>query len=308
MKRIIVALGMSVAMACAVFATSKPADGDPLLKPIAPEYARRWLAPTPPVRVFGNGYLVGFGGLNVGLIKTSAGLILIDGAVPQAVRSIQANIRKLGLDPRDIKLILSTEPHYDHAGGIAALARDSGATVLASDFAAKELGRGSADPSDPQASVLARFPAVARVQAVSDGEEIRLGDTVVKAIATPGHTLGSMSWSWRSCEGKRCATMVFAASTNPTAPDDYRFSDPANHAVTEAFRETFRRLRAMPCDVLMTAHPQQSDGEAKLAKLLKARTPNPFLDPSACKAYADSHEALLEARMEREKVGDSSGL
>ena len=303
MRRILGALGMSVTVACAVFATSKPAGGDPLLKPIAPDYARRWLAPTPPVRVFGNAYLVGFGGLNVGLVKTSAGLILIDGAVPQAVRTIQANIRKLGFDPKDIKFILSTEAHYDHAGGIAALARDSGATVIASDFSTKELARGSGDASDPQTGTLEHFPGVTRLRPIADGETIKLGDTEIAAIATPGHTLGSTSWSWRSCEGKSCKTVVFAASTNPISADDYRFTDPAHQAVPDAFRTTFRKLRAMPCDVLITAHPQQSGGEEKLAKLLKTRTPNPFVDANACKAYADTHEALLDARLAREKVG-----
>lgn len=301
MKQALIWTGMSAAMACGAFAAGiKPAGGDPLLRPIAPDYAKRWLDPTPPVRVFGQTYLVGFGGLNIGLIKTSGGLILIDGAVPQAVPAIEANIRKLGYQVRDIKYILSTEPHYDHASGIAALARDSGATVLASALAAKELRVGVADPDDPQASGLERFPGVTRIRAVRDGEKIMLGGTVVTAVSTPGHTLGSMSWSWPQCEGRRCLTVVFAASTNPTAPDAYRFSDPAHRLFLAAYDSTFRRLRSMTCDVLITAHPQQSGGDKKLAKLLKRRDPNPYYDPKACQTYADTHEALLKARLDKE--------
>lgn len=82
-------------------------------------------------------------------IKTNAGLILIDGAVPQAVRDVEANIRALGFSIRDVKLILSTEPHFDHAGGLAALARDSGATVVASAPATTVLRTGGIDPADP---------------------------------------------------------------------------------------------------------------------------------------------------------------
>ena len=103
-------------------------------------------------------------------------MILIDGALPQAVHDVEANIRRLGLDPRDIKFILSTEPHYDHASGLAALARDSGATVVASAWAAKSLTSGRPLPDDPQASMLENFPAVTRIRVVGDGERIRLGD------------------------------------------------------------------------------------------------------------------------------------
>lgn len=295
-----IGLAMSAALLWAAWAPAAGGGDDPLLRPIAPDYAKRWLDPQPPLRVFGTTYLVGFGGLTVGLIQTSGGLILIDGAVPQAVPDIEANIRRLGFKLSDIKYILSTEPHYDHAGGIAALARDSGATVLASAFAAKELRAGQGDKGDPQAKDLERFPGVARVRAMRDGERIKLGNTVVTAIATPGHTLGSMSWSWRNCEGKRCATMVFASSINPISSDGFHFSSQTGKPFVDAFRGTFARLRAMPCDILLTAHPQQSGGEAKLAKLQKARFPNPYWDAKACKAYADTHEALLDKRLARE--------
>jgi metallo-beta-lactamase class B len=110
---------------------------DALTRAIAPDFAQRWLAPLPPARLHGDTYYVGFAGLGVVLIRTNDGLILIDGAVPQAVREVEANIRLLGFRVEDIRYILSTEPHWDHAGGIAALARDSGATVVASAPAAQ---------------------------------------------------------------------------------------------------------------------------------------------------------------------------
>lgn len=301
MKVLSIVTGMSLALVSTMLGAKATQRPDPLLRPIAADYAKRWLDPTPPVRIFGNLYLVGFGGLNVGLIKTSAGLILIDGAVPQAVERIEANIASLGFKVRDIKYILSTEPHYDHASGIAALARDSGATVLSSAFAARELRAGKADPSDPQASVLESFPAPARIRAMKDGETIRFGDTVVTAVATPGHTLGSTSWTWRSCEGRDCKAAVFSASINPTSPDGYRFSDPAHAAILDAYRGSFHTFRTMKCDILITAHPQQSDGDVKLAAFLRAPTPNPFIDPAACKVYADKHEALLTARLRKER-------
>jgi metallo-beta-lactamase class B len=270
---------------------------DPLLKPIAAEFAARWLGEEAPVRLFGDSWLVGFSGLNVVLIKTDAGLILIDGAVPQGVRRVQAHIRSLGLNPNDVKFILSTEPHYDHAGGLAALARDSGATVVASPQAVEVLRRGKSGLDDPQAAQLATFPPPARLRAIRDGETLTMGKTVITAHATPGHTAGSMTWTWRSCEGTRCADMVFGSSLNPVAVEGYRFSAPANAGVVANFRRAFRTVRNLKCDVLVSAHPDQSGGDVKLALYRRAATPNPFLDPGACAAYAAKFEALLNKRL-----------
>ncbi len=299
MNRIAAAAGM-----LALLATTVPAPAqsdDPLLKPVAPTYAARWLASQPPHRIFGNTYLVGFAGLNVGLIRTNAGLILIDGALPQVVPEVEANIRRLGFDPRDIKFILSTEPHYDHASGIAALARDSGATVVASAWAAKSLSSGHAQPDDPQASILEDYPAIANIRIVGDGARIRLGGVTVTARATPGHTPGSMSWTWRSCEGQRCVDAVFASSLNPVSADDYRFTDPAHAGLVAAFRGSIAKVESLPCGLLLSAHPEPSGGDRKYRGLLAGSRRNPFLEPGACRAYAAAAGQALDARLAKER-------
>ncbi|WBY08919.1 MBL fold metallo-hydrolase [Sphingomonas sp. 7/4-4] len=206
-------MSIQAVLAVMLLSSSAPAQqaDDPLLRPIAPESAAKWLGPEAPIRVFGNFYLVGFEGLNVGLIDTGAGLILIDGAVPQGVRAIEANIRKLGFRVEDVKYILSTEPHYDHAGGIAALARDSGATVVAGAAAATVL-RGGTDPSDAQVSWLAPFPAVSRLRTVRDGERLRLGGVTITARATSGHTRGA-----RAGHGEAAKAASAARSSSPRA-------------------------------------------------------------------------------------------
>ena len=293
----------ALALFAALAAVTPAQDADdPLLRPIAPESAKRWLGPQEPARLFGNTYLVGFEGLNVGLIDTGAGLILIDGSVPQGVRAVEANIRKLGFRIEDVKYILSTEPHYDHAGGIAALARDSGATVVAGAAAAAVL-RGGTDPSDAQTVWLPPFPAVQRLRTVRDGATIRLGSVTVTARATPGHTRGSTSWTWRSCEARRCRTMVFAASLNPVAPDSYRFSDPGHAWLVASFRRSFAAMRRLPCDMLITSHPSQPGDGEKLRRLAERREPNPFADPGACRAYADKAAAALDKRLADERAG-----
>ncbi|MBB4097138.1 subclass B3 metallo-beta-lactamase [Sphingomonas kyeonggiensis] len=274
---------------------------DPLTRPIAPEAAAKWIVPQAPIRVFGNSYLVGFQGMNVGLIDTGKGLILIDGAVPQSVRSVEANLLKLGYRIQDVKLILSTEPHFDHAGGLAALARDSGATVLAGAWSVTALKQGMSTPDDPQVAWLVPFPAVSRVRAVKDGEVIRLGNVAVTARATPGHTPGSMSWTWRSCEGRVCRTMVFGSSLNPVAADGYRFT--RHPEVVASFRASQAKVRALPCDILFSAHPDNSGGVEKYARFARGVRPNPYLDPSACRTYAAKSAKALAERLADEKAG-----
>lgn len=274
---------------------------DPLTRPIAPEAAAKWIGPQAPIRVHGKTYLVGFAGMNVALIDTGKGLILIDGAVPQSVRSVEANLRKLGFRIEDVKLILSTEPHFDHAGGLAALARDSGATVLAGAWAVTALKQGMSTPDDPQAAWLVPFPAVSRVRAVKDGEVIRLGNVAVTTRATPGHTPGSMSWTWRSCEGGACRTIVFASSINPVAANGYRFTK--HPEVVASFRASHAKFRAMPCDIMFSAHPDNSGGVEKYARFARSVRPNPYLDPGACRAYAARSAKALAERLADEKAG-----
>ncbi|PVM82436.1 subclass B3 metallo-beta-lactamase [Caulobacter endophyticus] len=299
MKRI-AGLGMAASM---LLVAGAAVAHDPLLAPIEPDYAARWLKPEAPVKVYGNSYIVGFGGLSVGLIKTSRGLILIDAALPQAVPAIEANIKALGFEVSDIKLILSTEPHYDHAGGLAALARASGATVVASVPAAEALRRGRPGGDDPQLADLVPFPAISRLRAVKDGEVIRLGDVAVTARATPGHTAGSMSWTWTSCERRDCKAVVFGSSLNPVSSDGYRFSDPKNASLVAGFRRSFATMRGLKCDVLISAHPDQSGGDERLSRVRRGEKPNPFVDPGACRAYADRYAARLEKRLADERAG-----
>lgn len=289
--------------ACAEAAPAPPqaAAPDPLLAPIAEDHARQWLGPREPARIHGNTFLVGFEGLEVALIETSDGLILVDGAVPQAVPALVDHLARLGFRLQDVKYILSTEPHYDHSGGIAALARDSGATVVASPEAAEVLARGRSGPDDPQFADLPPFPAVSRLKPLRDGETLTLGDVTVTARATPGHTPGSMSWSWRSCEGGDCVDVVFAASLNPISADGYRFSDPGSRVLHDGFRRTFQAFRDLPCDILISSHPGPAGINEKLARHRAQPDPNPFIEAGACRAFADRYEGLFERRLARER-------
>ena len=264
---------------------------DPLIQPITTSRSAEWLAPASPERIYGNSYLVGFGGMSVALIDTGAGLVLVDGALPQAAPAILANVRQLGFDPKDIKFILSTEPHFDHAGGLAALARDTGATVVASARGAEGLRTGMHAKDDPQLAYGGSWPAVTRLRVMKDGEVLKLGKAAITAVATPGHTMGSMSWRWQACEGEACKTIVFASSLNPVSADGYRFTSKAGAPIVAGFEASYRKMDATACDILISAHPDNAG-------------PGRYNDePGACRAYVDRSRKSLAKRLAEEKAG-----
>ena len=280
---------------------------DPLTQPIASPYAAQWNRPQQPARIHGDTYYVGVGGLSVALIHTRDGLILIDGALPQSVAAIKEHLLELGFRVEDIKFILSTEAHFDHSGGIAALARDSGAQVVASPLGAQALRAGSVLAMDPQAGEIDPMPAVENVREIADGETLQLGEVTITARYTPGHTPGSTSWTWTSCEdaeGSDCLNVVFGASLTPVGADAFHFIGDAGHGdMTPAFRRTMRDFARLPCDILISAHPDHSGADEKLRRLLEGATPNPFIDAQACRDYAARNEAKLDARIVKEKAG-----
>jgi metallo-beta-lactamase class B len=171
-----------------------------------------WNMPQEPFRIYGNTYYVGTHGLGSALITSPDGHILIDGALPESVPQIVAHIRSLGFRVEDIKLIVNTHVHFDHAGGIADLQKLSGARVVASPWTADVMKKGIVPRDDPQFGIVVPIARIARVTTLKDGEILQAGSVTVTAHFTPGHTPGGTSWTWRSCENNRCVNLVYADS------------------------------------------------------------------------------------------------
>jgi metallo-beta-lactamase class B len=270
--------------------------------PIACSSCAEWNAPRAPFRVFGNTYFVGPAGLGSVLVTSDAGHVLLDGALPQSAPLIDANIRALGFRTEDVRVIVNSHAHFDHAGGIAALQRASGATVAASPAGARALEGGGPVPDDPQFVGGTGFPPVKKVRVVRDGETLRVGTLALTAHFTPGHTPGSTTWTWRSCEGERCLDVVYADSLNAVSAPGFRFSGDTKHpSIAEAFRRSIATIEALPCDILLAVHPGFADMDGKLAGRAQGAASDPFVDPGACRAYAASARQALERRLQEEK-------
>jgi metallo-beta-lactamase class B len=263
-----------------------------------------WNAAQEPFRVFGNTYYVGVAGLSSVLVASDKGLILLDGGLTQSAPLIDASIRKLGFRTEDVRLIVNSHAHFDHAGGIAALQRASGAQVAASPSGAEALAKGQPPVDDPQHGFGpgGYFPAVKSVRAVADGETLRVGDLAVTAHLTPGHTPGSTTWTWRSCEGARCLDLVYADSLNAVFAPGFRFTGDAAHPSIEAsFRRSIATVASLPCDIMLAVHPGNSGMEEKLRRRKEQPGSEPFVDPGACRAYAADAAKRLDQRVADEK-------
>ncbi|MFL6765742.1 MAG: subclass B3 metallo-beta-lactamase [Sphingomicrobium sp.] len=251
--------------------------------------------PAPPVRIHANTYLVGSCGISSILIVGDQGDILIDGGTEEDADIVADNVRELGYRVQDIRFIVHSDEHPDQIGGIAKLQRLSGATLVASAAAAKVFESGVANADDPQGGTLKPVPTAAVGRIIADGGEVRLGNLMLTAMATPGHTPGGLSWRWVSCDGGVCRTIVYADSLTPVSGPNYRFSD--HTAYLAAYRASIAKIAAGPCEILLTPHPSASDMPKRLA------LGQPLLDPDACKSYAASLSRQLDARLAKEGAG-----
>ncbi len=262
------------------------------------ERCAEWNEPIEPFRIHGNTWYVGTDGLTSILVEAGEGLILLDGGLPQSAARIDANIRTLGFDPQDIRAILVSHPHFDHAGGVAALQRLTGANVYSSAAGAATLSSGQLLPDDPQyvaGSDAGNFPAVSGVTAVGDGEFVSVGSVQVQAHHTPGHTAGSVSWTWESCALNTCQSVVYADSLTAVSAEGFSFA--ASGAATRMV-ESAGKIADLPCDILLSPHPFFFGMYDKLERRDEG---NPFINSFACTFYAESALDWLEQRLDAER-------
>jgi metallo-beta-lactamase class B len=255
-----------------------------------------WIASQPPFRIYGNTWHVGPRGLGVFLITSTTGHVLIDGGVPGAAPLVEANIRRLGFDPRHVRWLLISHAHCDHAGGIAQLARATGAEVIAGTADVAALASGGR--GDPHYGDKLPFPPVPGVRAVSDGETLRLGELQFTAHATPGHTRGNTTWAWTSCEGSRCLRMVDVGSLS--APEYRLLDNPAHPGIVTDYQQSFAKVAALPCDIALAPHPGMVDFWERVARR-DAGNADALADGTRCRAYASASRKSFEQELARQR-------
>jgi len=257
-----------------------------------------WNQPQKPFKVFGNTYWVGTKGLGAVLITSDRGHILIDGALPESVPQIRDHIRELGFKVEDVRLLVNSRVHYDHAGGLGELQRITGARAAASASSEKVLTSGESGRDDPQYGILPPIGRLQKVDVVREGEVVKVGSLLARPHMTPGHTPGGTTWTWKSCEGARCLDIVYADSVSPVSADGFKY---ASSPLLKGFEHTYTALETMRCDILLTPHPGFSRVFERLAAREKGSA-DAFIEPDACKKYVASARENLARRLADERA------
>lgn len=283
-------LRISAVASALLIAIAGPLSAAPRPEPVLPpshayETPDEWRQPVAPFRIGDNSWYIGTLGLSAVLVKTDAGAVLIDGGLPQAADMLLARMRELGVAPSDLKLILHSHAHADHAGPLAAVQRATGASVVSNAESAALLARGGSADLHFGDDLL--YPSVHADRLVLDGEVVELGGVRFTAHFTPGHTPGSMSWTWDDRRDGKPLRIAYVDSLS--APGYKLAGNPRYPHIVDDYRRSFEAVRSLPCDVLITPHPDASGWSP-------GNTAAPHPQPITCAAYADRASAKLDAQ------------
>ena len=257
-----------------------------------------WNQPVEPFRIMGNLYYVGAAGVSSFLITSPQGHILLDTGLEETAPLIRASVEKLGFKVKDIKLIASSHAHFDHVGGLAAMQKATGATVVASEKDGVRIAAGGKD--DPALGDRGLFPPVKIDRTIRDGDEITAGSARLTAHLTPGHTPGCTTWTTKVDDGGRSRDVVFHCSTT-ILPGVSLKSNATYPDIAKDYARTFEVLRSLPCDLFLGNHGVFFGLESKRQRLRAGESPNPFIDPDGYRAFVDrGHQAYLK-QIESEK-------
>jgi metallo-beta-lactamase class B len=252
--------------------------------------------PFPPHRIVGNVYYVGSEGLASYLITTNAGHILINSSFEETVPLIRASVEKLKFRFQDVKILLTSHAHADHVAGNALVKQLTGARVLVME-GDEDIVRTGGKGDFQYGSVWKPCPVD---EVLRDGQEVKLGNAVLVAHRTPGHTKGCTTWTLEVDDGGKSYQVVIIGS--PNVNPGYRLVGNTKYpTISDDFARTFQILKSLPCDVFLGAHGSYYDMEKKYARLQKGNAGNPFIDSQGYRQYVASREKAFQDELARQQ-------
>jgi metallo-beta-lactamase class B len=257
--------------------------------------------PMPPVKVAEGVWWVGASDIASILIQTNKGLILIDGGYDTTAPQILTNIRRVGFDPKQVKILLNTHGHLDHAGGLAQLKAATGAKLLVSGPDGALMKRGG--KGDFGLGDAAAYPPVKPDGAIRDGQKVKLGERTLTAHITPGHTRGCTTWTFpaQSSEGGAMVTrQVLVLCSNSVLPM-YRLAGAESYpGIAADYEKSYRFWKAAPCEIFLASHGAFFGLPEKRKAIGGAR--NPFVDPAGCRTYFERSHAAFQAELKKQQA------
>lgn len=273
--------------------------------PVSPQSdptSRSWNQPVKPFRVIGNVWYVGASEITSFLITTPQGHILLDGGFAETAPLIKDNVKKLGFKLEEIKILLNSQAHYDHAGGLAELKELTGARLMASEADAALLANGGKDDfawGDKYA-----YRPVKADRLLRDNDTVELGGVTMTARLTPGHTRGCTTWTMKVKEGGQVCDVVFVGSASIPG---YKLVGNENYPrIVEDYADTFELMKKLRCDVFLAAHGSFFDLQGKIERLGKGEKANPFIDPKGYRDYVAAAEKTYREQLQKEREAAGS--
>jgi metallo-beta-lactamase class B len=293
----LILFGSVLALACGLFAQANLAPAKPAqanAAPVPPE----WSEPFPAHRMIGNIYYVGSRGLASYLITTPAGHILINSNLKTSVPLIRESIEKLGFRFNDVKILLISHAHFDHDAGSAEIKKLTGAKYMVMDGDVGVVESGGRSDFQYGNDATLRYPATEVDRALHDGDQVTLGDTVLTAHKTAGHTRGCTTWTLKVKEAGNSYDVVIVGS--PNVNPGYKLVNNVTYPeIADDYARGFRVLKSLPCDIFLGAHGSYYGMEAKHARL-NAGGVNPYIDPAGYKSYVLDREAAFLSELQKQ--------
>jgi metallo-beta-lactamase class B len=284
----------------------RPQVAQAFLKKQVDQTFRFMSRPFGPFRVIGNIYYVGAKDISSFLITTPEGHILLDSGFEGTVPVIRDGMRTLGFRFEDIKIVLNSHAHIDHAGGHALVKELTRAQIVMSEADALLLSRGGKGDVLPLGDSLATYKPAKADRIVRDNDRVSLGGVTLTAHLTPGHTKGCTTWTMEVEEGGTRHSVVFFGSTT-LLPGVRLVDNPKYPGIADDFKKTFHVLKSLPCDVFLAPHGAMFSLEDKARRLASGAKPNPFVDPEGYTRYIRRSEQGFLRQLERERRGAGPG-
>ena len=257
-----------------------------------------WTEPFPPHQIAGNIYYVGSRDLASYLVATPEGHILINSSLEESPPLIRTSVEKLGFKFTDIKFLLISHAHSDHCAGSAQILKETGAKHLVMEADADAVENGGSKKPRIGKGDYTQFPPARVDRRLKDGEEVRLGDSVLVAHLTPGHTRGCTTWTMKVNDSGRTLNAVIIGSPNVN-PGYVLVGNKDYPNIATDYEQTFRVLQSLPVDLFLGAHGAYFGMEAKHA-MMKPEAPNPFIDAEGYHRYVSERERAFRAELEKQ--------
>jgi metallo-beta-lactamase class B len=260
----------------------------------------KWEEPTEPFHIVGPIYFVGTTGLSSFLITTTKGHILLYTGMSSSGPMIEQSIKKLGFKPSDIKVLLTGHAHVDHVGGHAYIKNISGAQVAIMDAEKELIESGGKVDFHYGAYQEYRFDPVQVDRVLHNGDKVIIGDVTMTALHTPGHTMGSTTWTMTAKDGVKKYNIVFpdGTSINP----GYRITvNPSYPGIEANYRKTIAILETLKPDIWLSSHTDFFNLNDKL-KFALISGAEAYIDPVGYTKRIADESSRLAAQLTSETL------